>query len=78
MMHKKNQEALGFLIQQGNPLILLTKKEAETSLTLMLYLKDQVENTGHPFKENMIHHGFSLFLLELAAVAKNIEEMKNM
>ena len=36
----------------------------------MLYLKNLVDNNEHPFKEDMMHHGFNLFLLELAAVAK--------
>lgn len=70
MMHKKHPEALGFLLQQSDPLFLLTDKEAETFLTLMLYLKNLVDNSDHPFKEDMIHHGFNLFLLELAAIAK--------
>lgn len=70
MIHKKHPEALSFLIQQSDPLFLLTDKEAETFLTLLLYLKDLVDNNGHPFKEDMIHHGFNLFLLDLAAIAK--------
>jgi AraC family transcriptional regulator, transcriptional activator of pobA len=70
MVHKKHPEALSFLIQQSDPLFLLTVKEAETFLSLLLYLKDLVDNNEHPFKEDMIHHGFNLFLLELAAIAK--------
>src|SRR5258706_4113403 len=60
MMHKSHPEALGFLIQQSDPLFLLTDKEAETFHTLMLYLKNLVDNSDHPFKEDMIHHGFNL------------------
>ena len=39
MIHKSHPEALGFLIQQSDPLFLLADKEAQTFLTLMLYLK---------------------------------------
>ena len=70
MVHKTHPEALRFLLQQSDPLFLLTDKEAETLLTLMLYQKNMVDNSDHPFKEDMIHHSFNLFLLEVAAVAK--------
>ena len=70
MIHKSHPEALGILIQQNDPLFLLTGKEAQTFLTSMLYLKNLVNDSEHPFKEDMIHHAFNLFLLELAAVAR--------
>lgn len=70
MIHKKHAEALGFLSVQSNPLFLLTGKEAETLHPLMLYLKDMANNNEHPFKEEMIYHGFNLFMLEVAAIAK--------
>ena len=70
MIHKSHPEALGFLIQQSDPLFLLKEKEAASFLTLMHYLKNLANNNDHPFKDDMTHHGFNLFLLELAAVAK--------
>ncbi len=70
MMHKKHAEALGFLSAQSNPLYLLTGKEAETLFPMMLYLKTMVNDNDHPFKEDMLHHGFNLFMLEVAAIAK--------
>ncbi len=70
MMHRSHPEALGFLIQQSDPLFLLTEKEAQTFLTLMLYLKNLVDDNQHPFKEDMLHHGFNLLLLELAAMVR--------
>lgn len=70
MLHKSHPEALGFLIQQSDPLFVLTAKEADTFLTLMLYLRSMLHDDQHPFKQDMIHHGFNLFLLELAAIAR--------
>ena len=71
MVHKKHTEALGFLSQQSNPLYQLTDKEAKTLYRLMLYLKSMVNDNGHPFKDEIIHHGFNLFMLEMAAITKN-------
>lgn len=70
MMHKKHAEALSFLSLQSVPLFPLTEKEAQTLYPLMLYLKAMVADNGHPFKEDMIYHGFNLFMLEIAAIAK--------
>ncbi len=70
MVHKSHPEALSFLIQQSDPLFPLAEHEAKTFGTLMLYLKNLADNNGHPYKEDMLHHGFNLLLLELAAVAK--------
>ncbi|MEJ7736655.1 MAG: AraC family transcriptional regulator [Chitinophagaceae bacterium] len=70
MIHKKHPDALGFLSLQSDPLFLLTEKEAETFYTLMLYLKNVVKDSGHPFKEDLIHYGFNLFMLELAGIFK--------
>jgi YesN/AraC family two-component response regulator len=70
MLHKRHADTLGFLSQQSDPLFLLTEKEAHDLYPLMLYLKDMVNKDGHPFKEEMIHHGFNLFMLEVAAISK--------
>jgi AraC family transcriptional activator of pobA len=70
MMHKKHASALGFLFTQSDPLFLLTEEEAQTLCQQMLYLKNTVNNNDHPFKEEMLHHGFNIFMLELAAIAK--------
>ena len=70
MMHKKHADTLGFLSLQSVPLFLLTEKEAQTLYPLMLYLKNIVINNDHAFKEDMIYHGFNLFMLEVAAIAK--------
>ncbi len=69
MMHKKHADALGFLSPQSVPLFLLAEKEAQALYPLMLYLKNMINNNGHLFKEEMIYHGFNLFMLEVAAIA---------
>lgn len=70
MIHKKHADTLGFLSLQSVPLFLLTEEEAQTLYQLMLYLKNMVNNNGHLFKEEMIHHGFNLFMLEVAAIGQ--------
>ncbi len=70
MMHKKHADALGFLSPQSVPLFQLTETEAQTIYPLMLYLKKMGNDDGHPFKEEMIHHGFNMFMLEVTAIAK--------
>lgn len=70
MVHKKHAEAFSFLSTQSDPLFLLTDQEAGLLSTMMLYLKSMANNDEHPFKEDMIHLGFNLFMLEVAAFAK--------
>jgi len=70
MMYKKHPDALSFLSLQSDPLFLLTDIEAETFCRHMQYLKTMLNNTMHPYREEMIHHGFNLFMLELAAITK--------
>lgn len=70
MVHKKHAEVLGFLSVQSDPLFLLTEEEADTLYPMMLYLKNMVNNNDHPFKEEMIYHGFNLIMLEVAAIAQ--------
>ena len=70
MLHKKHVDALGFLTPQSDPLFLLSEEEAQTLYPLMVYLREMVYNYDHPFKEEMIYHGFNLFMLEVGVIAK--------
>jgi AraC family transcriptional activator of pobA len=70
MLHKKHVDALGFLSPQSDPLFLLTNEETQTLYTLMVYLREMANNSDHPFKEEMIYHGFNLFMLEVGALAR--------
>ncbi len=69
MLHKRHADALGFLSVQSEPLFLLTETEAQNLYHQMLYLKNVADNNEHPFREEMINHGFNLFMLEVAAIA---------
>jgi AraC family transcriptional activator of pobA len=70
MVHKKHPEALGFLSQKSVPLLQLNDEEVQTLYRMMFFLKEMNRNNRHPFKEDMIHHGFNLFMLEAASIAK--------
>lgn len=70
MLYKKHAERFDFFSMQAHPLLLLTDEEANLLSTLMLSLKKLFSNEEHPFKEEVMHHSFNLFMFELAAIAK--------
>ena len=70
MLHKKHVDALGFVSPQVDPLFLLSDEEAQTLYPLLVYLREMFYNNDHPFKEEMIYHGFNLFMLEVGVIAK--------
>ncbi|HEV3224021.1 MAG TPA: AraC family transcriptional regulator [Puia sp.] len=70
MLHKKHVDGLGFLSPQSDPLFLLSNEEAQTLYPMMVYLREMFYNNDHPFKEEMIYHGFNLFMLEVGSIAR--------
>jgi AraC family transcriptional regulator, transcriptional activator of pobA len=70
MAHKKYADTFNFLSLQSDPYFLLTDEETETICTLMLSLKKYYAKNEHPFKKEMMHHSFNLFMFELAAIVK--------
>jgi AraC family transcriptional activator of pobA len=69
-LHKKYIDAFTFFSSNSEPHFNLNDEEA-ANLAQLLYLlhkKDHSE-TEHPFREEVIYHGFNLFLFELAAIA---------
>lgn len=70
MLHKKHLDAFSFFSQQSDPLFLLTNTEADTLNELMLLLKKQNANEAHPYKNEMVHHAFALFMFDMARLAK--------
>jgi AraC-like DNA-binding protein len=66
-LHKKHIDAFTFFSSQGNPHLVLQNDEAEILKAMMLFLlqRDLVED--HPFRTEVLHHGFNLFMFELAA-----------
>jgi YesN/AraC family two-component response regulator len=70
-INKKHADTFTFFSSQNNPYFILTDQQAATlsRLMLLLYEKDHAE-TDHPFIEEVIHHAFSLFIFELAAIVR--------
>jgi AraC-like DNA-binding protein len=68
---KKHADAFTFFSSQSAPHFQLNNEEAAIlqQLLLILYDKDHTEKE-HPFKEEVIHHAFNLFMYELAAITK--------
>lgn len=77
-MDKRHADAFTFFSSQSDPYFQLTGTEAATLHQLMslLYEKDHSEEV-HPFKEEVIHHAFSLFMFELAAIARKHRGERN-
>jgi AraC family transcriptional regulator, transcriptional activator of pobA len=65
--HKKHIEAFTFFSSQGNPHLILQNNEAESLKAMMLFLLQRELEEDHPFRKEMLHHGFNLFMFELAA-----------
>ena len=70
-LNKKHADTFTFFSSQNNPYFILTDQQAATlsRIMLLLYEKDHAE-TDHPFIEEIIHHTFSLFMFELAAIVR--------
>ncbi|MCW3118088.1 MAG: transcriptional regulator, AraC family [Chitinophagaceae bacterium] len=70
-LNMKQADTFTFFSSQNDPYFSLTNQEAATlsQIMLLLYEKDHIE-TDHPFKEEMLHHAFGLFIFELAAIAR--------
>ncbi len=69
--HKKHIDTFTFFSSQTDPHLLLTKSEAEILHQLMVYLRQkESSDTEHPFRDQVIQHGFKLFMFEMAALFK--------
>src|ERR1700681_4840261 len=70
-LHKKHIDMFTFFSSQSDPHLLLTKSEAEILYKLMVYLRQkELSDTEHPFREQVIRHGFNLFMFEMGALFK--------
>ena len=70
MVHKKHIDAFTFLSSQSDPHLQLNPEEADHLVTLMMTLRKTYAYDDHPFKEDLMFHGFNLFMLEVAALFK--------
>ena len=76
-MNKKYIDAFSFFSSQNNPHLPLNDDEAESlhSLMLMLGQKDLYE-AEYPFRNEIILHGFNLFMFEVAALFRKYRKNK--
>ncbi len=67
-LHKKHIEALAYFSLQNNPHIQLLPEEAGMLENILLFLRQKdIASEKHPFRNEVIHHAFSLFLFEMAS-----------
>ena len=66
-LHKKHIDAFTYFSSQGNPHLVLQDEEAEILKAMMLFLLQRELVEDHPFRKEVLHHGFNLFMFELAA-----------
>jgi YesN/AraC family two-component response regulator len=70
-LSEKHINAFDFFSSQSKPQFSLSDKEAKLMENLLLLLKEKgLADEGHPFKNEVIHHAFNLFVYEMAAIAK--------
>ena len=76
-LHKKHIEAFTFFSSRRDPHILLNGEEADNLSMILSMLKAKIDNKdGNPFKEEILMHGFNLFMFELAAILKKTAILK--
>ncbi|MBE9583270.1 AraC family transcriptional regulator [Mucilaginibacter sp. JRF] len=68
LIHKKHVNVFNFLLTNHNPHFKLSPEEAHTLQNLMLMLKKSHADKAHNFKEDLMFHGFNLFMLEAADI----------
>jgi len=70
-INKRHADAFTFFSSQSDPYFQVKPEEAATlhQLLTLLYEKDHCIEE-HPFKEEIIHHAFNLFMFELAVIAR--------
>jgi AraC family transcriptional regulator, transcriptional activator of pobA len=70
-LHKKHIDALTFFSSQSDPHLLLAESEAGMLRNIMLFLQQKdLSDTEHPFRDEVIHHSFNLFIFEMGALFK--------
>lgn len=74
---EKHIPSFDFFSSQNNPYLKLQEEEADAlhSLMKMLHKLDEPEYE-HPFKTEIIHHGFNIFMFEVAALFKKYRPNK--
>ncbi|MEZ2334614.1 helix-turn-helix domain-containing protein [Mucilaginibacter sp. RCC_168] len=70
-LSEKHIPSFGFFSTQNNPYLMLQEQDANALYEVMKMLRklDDPEYQ-HPFKTEIIHHGFNIFMFEVAALFK--------
>jgi YesN/AraC family two-component response regulator len=70
-LHKKHIDALTYFSSQSDPHLPLSVTEADMLRQLMLFLQQKdLSDTNYPFRDEVIHHAFNLFMFEMGAQFK--------
>jgi len=70
-LHKKHIDAFTFFSSQNDPHLSLSDSEADMLHKLMLFLQQKdLSDADHPFRNEVIHHSFNLFIFEMGALFK--------
>jgi AraC-like DNA-binding protein len=77
---EKHIPSFGFFSLQNNPCLLLQQEDADALHGVIKMLRKMEDPAyEHPFKTEIIHHGFNIFMFEVAALFKKYrpdEEVK--
>lgn len=74
-IHKKKIDLVNFSASQSSPQIFLSEQEAKRLHTLILLLHEtDLPESSHSFRQEILVHGFNIFLLELAVLCKKYGE----
>lgn len=68
---EKHISSFGFFSLQNNPCLLLQQEDADALHDVIKMLRKMEDPAyEHPFKTEIIHHGFNIFMFEVAALFK--------
>jgi AraC family transcriptional regulator, transcriptional activator of pobA len=73
-LHKKHIDAFTFFSSQNDPHLTINDNEAKILSNLMLFLWARDLSEDHPFRKEVIQHGFNLFLFEMAAILRKYQK----
>jgi AraC-like DNA-binding protein len=77
---EKHIQSFGFFSSQNNPCLLLQQEDADAFHSVIKMLRKMEDPAyEHPFKTEILHHGFNIFMFEVAALFKKYrpdEEVK--
>jgi AraC family transcriptional regulator, transcriptional activator of pobA len=74
-LHKKHIDAFTFFSSQSDSHLTLSETEAIMLYDLLLLLRQKdLQDTEHPFRQEVIHHSFNLVMFEMGGLFKKYKE----